>query len=176
MRRSLNPGNKYKLVDPHYYVLPKVDTSALPPVEYVNELTEKQVSETTSYLKVLRYLCRLRDPEVYGRILHRMDCEMEALATLPVSHDCPIYNGPVDRDSLEKWLGQIDKKGLHAIRQTTIALLRGSLEDDHEVEVPQRRQFFGETEIAIPFVCDDQGQDRQYAYRKKIVQDAELFG
>ncbi|KAE9387252.1 hypothetical protein BT96DRAFT_948513 [Gymnopus androsaceus JB14] len=129
VRRSLNRG--YKLVDPHYYILPRVDTSSLPTVDYVNELT------------LLRRLSCLRDPEITGRILHRMDCEMEALAILPISPNRPVYDGPVDRDSLEKWLGVWDKKGLHVIRQTTIAILRGSLDDEYEVEVPQRRGFLG---------------------------------
>lgn len=174
MRRSLNRG--YKLVDPHYYILPRVDTSSLPTVDYVNELTVHDVLETTSYLKLLRRLSCLRDPEITGRILHRMDCEMEALAILPISPNRPVYDGPVDRDSLEKWLGVWDKKGLHVIRQTTIAILRGSLDDEYEVEVPQRRGFFGETELDIPLVWDDEGQERQYAYRRRMIEEAELFG
>lgn len=88
----------------------------------------------------------------------------------------PSTNGPVDRDNLEKWLGKMDKKGLHVIRQTTIALLRGWLDDEYEVEISQRREFFGESDLAIPVVYDDEGMDRQYTYRRKIVQEAELFG
>lgn len=176
MRNSLNPNNKYKHVDPHNYVLPKVDTSLLPSVEYVNKLTEKQPLETTSYLKVLHDLCHLRDSEIIWRILHRMDCEMQALAALPMSPEYPVYNGPADRDNLEKWLREINGRGLHVIHQTAIALLRGSLDDEYKVEVPQRREFFWETDLAIPVAWDGEGMDRQYAYRRKMVEEAELFG
>lgn len=176
VRRSLNRG--YKWVDPHYYTLPPVDTTSLPSVDYVNELTVKDVLETTSYLKLLRRLCSLRDPEITARILYRMDCEMEALAILPSSSGRRVYEGPIERDSLEKWLEVWDKNGLHVIRQTTIAILRGSLNDEYEVELPQRAKYFGkkDTEIVIPVVWDDKGIHRQYAYRRRMVEHAELFG
>lgn len=122
-----------------------VDDTLLPSWSYVGDLTVDNLIATEDYYNFLLPLARHRNPEVTKWVLVRMDAELEALARLPDA-DFPAFEAdhPPSRKELNRWLLKHDKYGLHTIHQNTIALLRSTIDDMLEYEIPRHEELFGD--------------------------------